>query len=306
MVTPDSSESARYSFEKYRPLHETRREAEKAQQDAQTLLVRLGQKPPQGGVQAHPLFPKLKEYCAEVTVNIEWYEERRKQAKEDWKNLFFAVIAGGGLTAALAIFLAEKVQTEVAITIFLAAFLPALQGLSSAIDHKSRMGGFWKASADLKELLFRLEEAWRGKDLEKEKVTYHVEGHDVERTFEEVLKLDRSAARQVCRAERESFFNTFKSPAEVVSKFSESIASIRKPEPPAAKKPEGTQAPAATAQAPQPARPAELATNVKSAAEGLSQLMKEIEDPDKRAVALAEAVKLLQGLSKELDKSGPN
>ncbi|MBN1208685.1 MAG: hypothetical protein JXB05_27740 [Myxococcaceae bacterium] len=292
----------RYSFEKYRPLHLCRLDARKADNDAEALLERLGQQAPEGGYSTHPFFQTLRDYCGEVTLNIDWYEERRQMAEKEWKKIFYRVIAAGTVTASLAVVVSQWAASEVALTLFLAAFLPALQGLASGIDHKSRMGGFWKASADLKELLFRLEEAWRGKDLEKDKVAYHVDGGvDVERTFTEVLKLDRMTARQICRAERESFFNTFKSPAEVVSKFSESIASLRKPEEAPEKKEEAESTGAPPEQA--PASP-ELATHLKASAQGLTQVLQDIQDPQKRTDAIATALKLVQGLSKELDKPG--
>lgn len=290
MAPQGTAGARRYSFEKYRPLQETRLDAQRAANDAEALLERLGQKAPEGTYSTHPLFPAVFDYCKEVTLNIDWYEERRKKAEEDWKNLFFGVIAAGVVTAGLTIALSSWLHLQGAITVFLAALLPALQGLSSATDHKSRMGGFWKASADLKELLFRLEEAWRGKDLETDRVGYHVDGQDVERSFEEVLRLDRIAARQICRAERESFFNTFKSPAEVVSKFSESLASMGRKEEPTGKEPE--KEPVSS----------ELATRLKASAEGLTQLIHDIEDPKKRAEALAAAMKLVQGLSKGPDR----
>jgi hypothetical protein len=318
MATPGDTGARRYSFEKYRPIHETRLDAQKAESDAMALLERLGQKEPAGGFSKHPLFPAVRDYCSEVTVNIEWYEERRQRAERSWKRIFLGVIAAGALTSLLAVSLATWLKTEAAITLFLAAFLPAAQGLASAIDHKARMGGFWKAAADLKELLFRMEEAWRGRELEQDRVTYRLEEHDVERTFEEVLKLDRATARQIGRAERESFFNTFKSPAEVITRFSESIASSRKPDEPSSEGRRGDdtatvpgagtpRSPAAT-QPPGQETPAlasalpELSARLKDSADGLMRIVQDIEDPKKRAEALATAMKLVQGLSKELDK----
>jgi hypothetical protein len=282
----------KYSFEKYRPVQATRLDTRKSESDAQALLERLGQPVPPGGFQAHPLFPALQDYCMDVTVNIDWYEEQRQRTRRDWKRLFYGIIAAGGVTSSVAIGLAYWLKTEAAITLFLAAFLPAIQGMASATDHKARLGGFWKASADLKELLFRLEEAWRGKALEQDRVTYHVDGRDVERTFEEVLKLDRTTARQIARAERENFFNTFKSPTEAVSRFSESIATMGKPAKPADPKTQEAE------RAKQAQPPPEAATRLKSTAEELSRLIQDIKDPGKRTEVLGAALKIIQVLSK--------
>ncbi len=295
MAVDGSAGSRRYSFEKYRPLQETRRDNRRSANDAEILLERLGQPEPEGGYSKHPLFPRIRDYCAEVTINIDWYEERRKTTEKQWKRTVFFVIAAGLVAATTATVLSHMLNTALAVTIFLAPLLPALQGLASAVDFKARMGSFWKAASDLKELLFLLEEAWRGKDLVKDKVLYVVEGRDVERTFEEVLRLDRITARHICRAERETFFNTFKSPADVVAKFSESLSALRNPMDVRALRPETLPPP------PTPPLSA-LATHLKTTAEELSQLVKELEDPEKRPVALARAATLFQGLSKELYK----
>lgn len=280
--------SQRYSFEHFRPVEESRLETQDAAHDARILLARLGQQPPPGktDLAEHPEFARVKAFCAEVTLNIKWYEEKREETQRLWYGLFALIVVlscGGGV---LLVSLAHKWASNLWLTFALGLTLPSLQAFTSAVDYKARLGAFWKASADLKELLFALEDTWRGKDLQADTVTLELNGAAITRSFPRYLEDCRLAARRICRQERESFFQTYKSPAELVDKLSSNFSSLRERGVEPLKGP----------------REYDPAASLKSAAEGIAKHIGDIPDPQARSESAAAAMKALQAAMDELGK----
>lgn len=268
--------SQRYSFERFRPVEESRLETQDAAHDARILLARLGQRPPEGktDLAEHPLFERVKGFCADVTLNIKWYEEKREETQRLWYGLFaliFVLACGGSI---LMMSLSAKWASNLWLTFALGLTLPSLQAFTSAVDYKARLGAFWKASADLKELLFALEDLWRGKDLQADEA------------FARMLEECRVAARRICRQERDAFFQTYKSPAELVDKLSSTFYPSRERGAEAVKGPKAH----------------DPAANLKVAAEGMTKLIGDMPDPQARSESAAAAMKALQAAMDELGK----
>ncbi len=279
--------SQRYSFEHFRPVEETRLETQDAAHDARILLARLGQRPPEGktDLSAHPLFETVKDFCAEVTLNIKWYEEKREETQRLWYGLFALIVVlscGGGL---LMVALAHKWDSNLWLTFALGLTLPSLQAFTSAVDYKARLGAFWKASADLKELLFALEDTWRGRDLLTDLVTVEVNGTAVPKSFSRMLEECQATARRICRQERDAFFQTYKSPAELVDKLSNNFSAMRE-----------------RGEFPRGPREYDPAANLKVAAEGVTKFIGGMPDPKARSESAAAAMKALQAAMDELGK----
>lgn len=280
--------SQRYSFEDFRPVEESRLETQDAGHDARILLARLGQQPPPGkaDLSEHPLFDSVKDFCAEVTLNIKWYEEKREQTQRLWYGLFALILVlscGGSI---LVMSLARTWESSLWLTFALGLTLPSLQAFTSAVDYKARLGAFWKASADLKELLFALEDTWRGRNLQEDVVTLEVNGTTVSRSFPRYLEECRAAARRICRQERDSFFQTYKSPAELVDRLSSNFSTMRE----------------RSAEFMKGQKEYDPAANLKAAAEGVSKLIGGMPDPKARSESAAAAMRALQAAMDELGK----
>jgi hypothetical protein len=182
--------------------------------DARVLLQRLTgtDDAPEA---AEPLKRLLTEYCTDVTLNIRWYERARTRALWWWR-----IYMGAVLSLAIAAFgVAYVVTKESAASpgwwVLMVGLVPVLQATGAAIDYRTRMGAFWRASAELKENLFGLEATWSGKPLEAE--------------FREAVQQARRAAHQVARDERVTFYGTYRSPGEVLSALSPSLRATRAP-----------------------------------------------------------------------------
>jgi hypothetical protein len=214
-------EHRRYAFEEAESAggkggphsRRTRQEAEKA-----VAVLRSRLDAPDGAVLDHELSHALLRFCTEVVLNIEWYEHarRREESKNAW-------MTGGMVTlmivALVLLFLSSLLPAfqsaagacsgALQLTVFAGGALSVLQTVAALSDGKARLTIFWKASADLKELLYTFEEKWCGKAV-------GAAGASAPGFIDAVEDAVRGA-RAVTRAERVDFFTTLRSPSDVIA-----------------------------------------------------------------------------------------
>jgi len=164
----------------------------------------------------------LLKYCIEVPLNIAWYERARRSAQTIMRaqRLCVVVIMLGGLGAVAWITTSQidKQLVTAQIGTMLATLLFALQVLVTATDKKAQLGGFWRASADLKEGWYTFEQSWSGRvPLERAALA----------EFETAVWQEIHNARKIARTEREAYFNTFKSAGELLTLASAGLDTVR-------------------------------------------------------------------------------
>jgi hypothetical protein len=279
----------RYSFEVYRSLNKITANPQAAKDDADAFMERLRPAPALDKEKAadNELLQEIQDFCSEVTLNIAWYEKKRRELQWLWCGLFaliFILTCGGGiLTAALA----TTPDSSLWLTFALGLTLPTLQAFASAIDYKARLGAFWKASADLKELLFSIEDDWHNKDLSQPQDFVSASGITAPKTFKQALKEGRIRARQICRQERDEFFQTYLSPSQLVEKLSLNFSDLR------TRNTEFLKA----------QKEFNSVANLKAASENITKFIDSMPDPAAKKEAIAASVKVLRGTLEELEKS---
>jgi hypothetical protein len=216
-----------YAFDHASSSYRPREDAEK---QARVLLARLAL--PAGQAKAaeacKDLFQLLVRFAAEIPLNVVWYEQKLKWGLgvQRWSVPF--VIAFGvallGLTGFVGLggSAADQTFNATRIAVMVAVAFGTLQMVATALDYKARIGGFWQAMSDLKELLFTFEETMRGKplvDTAKEPTP----------TPEALLALWQAlrAARKISRDERTNYFATFRSPTDVLQAAASAIDVVR-------------------------------------------------------------------------------
>jgi hypothetical protein len=159
----------------------------------------------------------LFRYATDVILNIHWYDrEIRKQRR------LRAALAG--LTVFVGLFLmSAPIWGGLALTklgmavstnqgalgaqvgLVLSTVVAAWRLILTATDTSVRIGLFWQASSDLKELHFSLGDKWRGRF-----------GDSIPSEFIADVDERLKKARDVTRSERAAFFGTFKSPGALI------------------------------------------------------------------------------------------
>jgi hypothetical protein len=202
----------RYGFELYRSREQTHRARQDAAHDARVLVQRLTGKDELTEL-SESLRELLIDYCMDVTLNIRWYERARRRALWAWRFFMGAVLSLAVAAFAVAYLLTAPSSASPGWWVLMVGLVPVLQATGAAIDHRSRMGAFWRASAELKENLYALEAGWTDKVREP--------------AFPEAVQQARRAAHQVSHDERVTFYGTYRSPGEVLSALSPSLRVTR-------------------------------------------------------------------------------
>jgi hypothetical protein len=215
-VRPTGASRAKYSFDRNARVGKERT-PDLADDDVDVLLERLKVQGVAKDSEDHAL---IHRFCMEISVNIAWYA-RKLRRERSWQAFWSvaAVILGIAILAliiapTLAFAPTARDQGSQAIIaaqvgILGADALGTLQMLSSVVDVKARVGAFWKASADLKELLFTFEARWRGRALDG--------GSKLTDDFKTAVVEAVQQARRIAREERDTFFGSYRSPTEVLS-----------------------------------------------------------------------------------------
>jgi hypothetical protein len=176
-----------------------------------SLARRLGieAEPQLATLRASPAWEALLTYCIEGPLNIDWYD-RRIAAWRRQKSIFvtLCIVITIGVVALL--LWRNSTDSMVAqLSASVAALLACVRILAGAADVTTQLGGFWRARADLKEQFLTFEHGWHG----------HVIAANgaVADGFETALWQEITNARHVVRAERDTYFSTFKAPADLVA-----------------------------------------------------------------------------------------
>ena len=157
-----------------------------------------------------------KRYAMDVPQNILWYtaatedEQREMERKGRWVQVIglvaLVVIVGSAFIPLLKVPYGTVIGTQIGVVI--AGVFGALQVLAGHVDNRARMAVFWKSRADLKEIMYRFEDKWKGKAVRDKKFTDNFQA-----ALESVLR----DARAIGDAEREAFFATYRSPTEMIA-----------------------------------------------------------------------------------------
>jgi hypothetical protein len=160
-------------------------------------------------LRASPAWEALLTYCIEGPLNISWYDQRiaawRRQ-KSFFLTLCIVITVG---MVALLVWRKTSDSTVAQLAATVAALLTCVRILAGAADVTTQLGGFWRARADLKESFLTFEHGWRGHVL--------AGGGAVAEGFETALWQEITNARHVVRVERDTYFSTFKAPADAIA-----------------------------------------------------------------------------------------
>jgi hypothetical protein len=158
-------------------------------------------------LRASPAWEALLTYCIEGPLNIEWYDQRIAAWRRQ-KNFFLSLCVTITIgVVALLVWRNSTDSTVAQLSASVAALLACVRILAGAADVNTQLGGFWRARADLKEQFLTFEHGWRG---------HVLAGDAVADGFETALWQEITNARHVVRVERDTYFSTFKAPAEAI------------------------------------------------------------------------------------------
>lgn len=194
---------------------ESIRSPEQAEETLQTFLARLdipGNPEDTSGL--------LRQYVVDVHLNIEWYVRRLRREKV-WQRLFVtgSVLLLPGIPVLIwgLSYLSDTAASWSAtqVTAVLTGVLAIHKSVAAWLDKRQLFGHFWRASAELKELLYSFELRWRGKA---------VAGGALRPELCEALLDDLARAREIVREERRGFYELYKSPSfDVFHKLNEAF-----------------------------------------------------------------------------------
>jgi hypothetical protein len=206
----------------YRNREDTRREAS-------VLLDRLELAPDDRRAAEHcpGLMRLLMRFALEVPLNITWYQRRLAQGLRIQRISVPVTIVAGVVALGLTGFLGANASpidqklnsTRVAVSVAVA--FGVLQMVASALDYKARIGGFWRAMSDLKEVLFTFEETWRGK------AVMQASGGVPVPEFVLAVYKELGLARKIAVDERTSYFATFRSPTDIIQAAASAVDVVR-------------------------------------------------------------------------------
>ncbi len=175
---------------------------------------------------------ELIDYAVDVHMNIAWYV-RRLEREKLWRQVFtissLALLPlipaliwllgaapgeGGALTVE-----ADSGISAAQLTAMLTGVLAIHKTVAAWLDKRQLFGHFWRASADLKEILYSCEQSWKDEA--------HADGA-LRPEFLEALQADLVRVRQILREERQGFYDLYRYPSfDVVHKLTEAFSQSR-------------------------------------------------------------------------------
>jgi truncated hemoglobin YjbI len=190
--------------------------------DDATLRARLGV------AVLHPLLEEeeeaLRDFLTDVVGNIEWYEVRIGETLSAHRRLTYGSVVFGivAIIAVTAVAFAANNQSQGAhassvvlsqIGLLIGAASLVAKLLFGASDHRARLGLFWKASSDLKHLLYGMQQRWGSGKLTPQRRS----------DFLKELQDAVEAARKITEDERGAFFETFTNPHETLTRVTDTV-----------------------------------------------------------------------------------
>jgi hypothetical protein len=210
-----------YAFESSNPL--ARRHAD--HDEAITNLRRRLQLPKETEL-TRDVERLLVRYYDAYDLNIRWYDEKiaeleQKQlaAVEHMKSLGLGALTLIVAATAIAILIgAGSGVIGAQLGFMIAGLIAALQIAGTGKDYKAQRGAFWKARAALKTRLYAFEDLWGGKVCDAQQKP--------KPDFATALALEIRAAHDIVELERQEYFDTFKSAADVVTTLQGALAPL--------------------------------------------------------------------------------
>jgi hypothetical protein len=158
----------------------------------------------------------LVRYYTAYDLNVSWYnaeiEKLQRKEAESAQNIqqlgigALVLIVGGTAVALLL-----KIDSGVfgaQLAFIVGALIAALQLASVGKDYKAQRGAFWKARSSLKTRLYAFSDGWCDR-------AYGADGQ-LKPDFRAALVLEIRAADDIVELERQEFFDTYKSPADLI------------------------------------------------------------------------------------------
>lgn len=193
------------------------------------IINRIKVASPQANGDDADAWERMVQYATDVHLNIQWYRRARRQ-QEGQRDLFRWVTIGLGVATALLpgiLYLVVRSRLgaaapsllETQLGLIVAAVGGGWKFITSLDNSNTRVGIFWEANAELSEEALSTERAWRGKA---------VKDGALSADFLAALEESRKRARAITKKERTAFFNTFKSPSEILKSASDFSGELTK------------------------------------------------------------------------------
>ena len=171
------------------------------------LLARLGLTEKHVADPEHERIVRL--YVVEVPLNIQWYEENLETRTRRYHGfIFLSVLLLVAITPLVAVLpmiaLEDKLAggtTAAQVTGLLAGLFAVQRAFGVVLDDRKRIALYHEASAELKEMLYSLEEQWRRCSVVGEK-----NDEKIAPDLVKALREDVKAARAIVREERKKNF----------------------------------------------------------------------------------------------------
>jgi len=164
----------------------------------------------------------LDDFSRDVVLAIEYYETRlRALQRWHWVAIGGSALIGLGALGAIVYFAfrsGDNAQAPAAsvvaaqLGLLVSGAVGAVKTLASAADVKAQLGTFWKASSDLKSVLYTMEGQWRGQIPNGEAAAKP----QLPPEFKTALLAAIEKARVIGEEERGAFFASLKSSSDVL------------------------------------------------------------------------------------------
>jgi hypothetical protein len=207
----------------------SRRKLEDARLRGRSLLRRLKVQPDDLAVleKDERFMRALCLWAIEFPLNIEWYEKKIPRERRYFMASRVAATVFGvatiGVTAALVLMNKELLVSQLGVLATGIFGVPKV--LAAGGDPKTRLGGFQKARADLRESMFTFHQSWEGRPLV-------IDGGDSKSRipapdFMTAIYQEIRTGRKIARDERDTFFGTFNSATEILGAASTTVDAVR-------------------------------------------------------------------------------
>jgi hypothetical protein len=175
------------------------RSLDRAKPEMLVLIRRLGFISDE--VRSYPFGPQMIKFVATCNLAIDWYQ-RRISREVRLRELYFYSSLGVLAVVPIALFWAGSsaaglgASTTAQVSAIIAGIFAFYRGLSAWLDKRQVVGGFSKASSDLKEILYGFEERWAGEATKEELAPQ----------FYAALVAATHACRDIVRRETDEYF----------------------------------------------------------------------------------------------------
>jgi len=205
----------------------SRRKRKEAKEAGDELLRRLGV--PSGEtarlIQSPGFERLLIRWAIEFPLNIKWYDAEipRQQRYYNWSRNLAIVIGAATIVGTTALVLSSKSVTVSRLGVLVAGILGVMQIMAAGSDPKTRLGGFRKARADLKESMFTFLETWTDRATDSQ----GAQGPRPTPDFVTALLQEIRTGRKIARDERDTYFGTYKSATEILGSVNTALDALK-------------------------------------------------------------------------------